>query len=104
MCIEQTLVCNGKMDCPNNQDEPNECGMNFSLLMHPRHIKDMQGVPEKFRDWHQKTVTKNSNNKLQGFPFIGPSQTSLFSCVEPNRWIKRMKRATFDLIRCSRMN
>jgi len=25
VCIEQSLVCDGKMDCPNNQDEPNEC-------------------------------------------------------------------------------
>ena len=33
VCIEQSLVCDGKMDCPNNQDEPDECGMNFSARL-----------------------------------------------------------------------
>ena len=28
----------------------------------------------------------------------------LFSCAEPNRWITYMKIATFDLIRCSRID
>ena len=68
MCIEQSLVCDGKMDCPNNQDEPNECGMNFALLLHARHSVDMLGVPEKFQDWYQRTFIKNLFNKLKVYP------------------------------------
>ena len=65
---------------------------------------------------YRRSVNKG---KLMGFNFFeeslsgavavfqqisSPSQTSLFSCAKPNRWIKCMKTATFDLIRCSRMN